>query len=252
MWRPAARVFSSACLGWACLGWACLMTTGCQRQSDAIATLPAESPAADAGNNDAATRAAAEDAVGGEPLLEGPIVGLELLDYDGIEQLIASHRGKVVVMDAWAMSCPPCVQEFPKLVALSHQFSKDQLACISLSFDYEGIGQPTEKMRRVIDFLGLQQATFDNVLASEESDTMYRKFHLASVPAVFVYDKTGALRRRFDNQKAKSAAEHFTYEDVGRLVEQLVAEPAPEGEPISPEGSPTNEPAPAGSAERAP
>jgi thiol-disulfide isomerase/thioredoxin len=249
--QPLAVLFSLACLS-----VACLLTTGCQRQSNATAMVPAALGETDAGSPALRAEAALKNGTGSEqrpasperngigevpvPIFqravrteavdspaEGSAVELQLLDYAGIEELIASHRGKVVVMDAWAMSCPPCVAEFPKLVALSHQFGKDQLGCISLSFDYEGIGQPTDKLPRVAAFLENQKATFDNVLASEESDTLYRKFHLSSVPAVFVYDKTGALRHRFDNQKAMTAAEHFTYEDVERLVEQLVAEPAP-------------------------
>jgi thiol-disulfide isomerase/thioredoxin len=151
-------------------------------------------------------------------------VAVQLLDYAGIEGLIAGHRGKVVVMDCWSTSCPPCIRDFPELVALQARYGREQLACISLSFDYEGIGEPAEKLPRVQTFLEQQDARFDNVLSSEESDVLYRKFHLASIPAVFVYDKAGVLRHRFDDQKAQSEAEHFTYQDVDRLVAELVAE----------------------------
>ena len=228
--QPRAYFFSAACLPIACLALACLTASGCQGRVDATATLPEDAAPVDVAKIDASVPAAPKASDDGASVdvapVDGASVTVQLLDYAGIEQLVASHRGKVVVMDAWALSCPPCVAEFPKLVALSHQFGQDQLACISLSFDYEGIGKPEGKLERVTKFLAGQNATFDNVLGSEESDALYRKFHLASVPAVFVYDKTGTLRHRFDNQKAKSAAEHFTYEDVGRLVEQLAAEPA--------------------------
>ncbi|HEX4142531.1 MAG TPA: TlpA disulfide reductase family protein [Pirellulales bacterium] len=231
--RPMAQWLSLPCLAIGCLTFGCLAMAGCQRGNDAAAM-----PLADIRQSVAEVPPTVETPVAGETSGSQPAdeaaVTLELLDFAGIEQLIASHLGKVVVMDAWSTSCPPCVAEFPKLVALSHQFGKDQLACVSLSFDYEGIGQPIEKKQRVAEFLASQHATFDNVLASEESDVMYRKFHLPSVPAVFVYDKTGALRHRFDNLKAKTAAEHFTYEDVGQLVEQLLAEP------VASEGPPSN------------
>ncbi|HEY1784552.1 MAG TPA: TlpA disulfide reductase family protein [Pirellulales bacterium] len=249
MRRPILRLqaihFPAAWLMVACLAIACLLTAGCQQQSSATPMLPSDTRAGGRGNSETVGSEVVErevaDTVRGDRDAEaapvtgaaaeasagGAAVTLQVLDYAGIERLIASHRGKVVVMDAWSTSCPPCVQEFPKLVALSHEFGKDQLGCISLSFDYEGIGQPADKLPRVAAFLEQQQATFDNVLSSEESDTLYHKFHLASVPAVFVYDKTGALRHRFDNQKAKSAAENFTYEDVERLVATLVAEPGP-------------------------
>ena len=151
---------------------------------------------------------------------------VQLLDFDGIQKLVASKRGQVVVMDAWSTSCPPCLKEFPHLVELHEKHAADGLACISLSFDFEGIGTPEEQLPNVEKFLRDQGATFDNVLGSEESDSLYRKFQLASVPAVFVYDRQGTLRKRFDNQQAKSEKDAFTYEQVGELVHELLNEPA--------------------------
>ena len=150
-------------------------------------------------------------------------VGLKILDFDSIQKLVASHRGKVVVMDAWSTSCKPCLEEFHNLVELHNAHGADRVACISLSFDYEGIGKPEEEQERVLKFLRGQGATFDNVLSSDESDVLYRKFKLASVPAVFVYDKDGQLAKRFDNEKARSKAEKFTYEQVKQLVADLVS-----------------------------
>ena len=158
-------------------------------------------------------------------------VSLKVLDFDGIQQLVASHRGQVVVMDAWSTSCLPCLEEFPHLVELHQRWGADRVACISLSFDYEGLDSVDDIKPRVLDFLKRSGATFDNVLSSEESDGLYRKFDLASVPAVFVYDRAGNLRKRFDNQRAKSKAERFSYAQVGQLVEELLSEPAT-GRPV--------------------
>jgi thiol-disulfide isomerase/thioredoxin len=151
-------------------------------------------------------------------------VQLSIVDYDGIQQHIARNRGRVVVMDAWSTSCPPCMKEFHNLVELHKQYGPQRVACISLSFDYEGIGKPEEQQDRVLKFLRQQGATFDNLMSNEESDALYRKFKLAAVPAVFVYDRAGQLRKRFDNEQAKSKAEAFTYEQVKQLVAELLAE----------------------------
>ncbi len=152
----------------------------------------------------------------------GGEVSLQVLDYDQIQKLIESKRGRVVVMDAWSTSCPPCIKEFPNLVALHKKYGPDRVACISLSFDYEGIGQPEDVADKVRKFLVEQQATFDNILSKEESDALYRKFKLISVPAVFVYDHHGKLVKRFHNEDAKGEADAFTYEQVGALVEELL------------------------------
>jgi thiol-disulfide isomerase/thioredoxin len=172
----------------------------------------------------------------------GQDVRLSIVSYEGIEEHIARNRGKVVVMDAWSTSCPPCIKEFHNLVDLNKKYAGDRVACISLSFDYEGIGKPEEQQERVLKFLREQGATFDNLMSNEESDVLYRKFKLAAVPAVFVYDRAGQLRKRFDNEAADTKAEAFTYEQVGQLVAELVQ--AGSAEARSVQDSPDSQPPP--------
>jgi thiol-disulfide isomerase/thioredoxin len=140
-------------------------------------------------------------------------IGLKIFDYDAIQKLIAAHHGQVVVLDCWSTSCPPCIEEFPKLVALHNQYDPAKLACISLSFDFEGPGKPEEVQPDVLKFLRSQHAAFENILGSEPSDTLLKKMTLASVPAVFVYDRQGNVHR-FEGNNA--------YDRVTSLVQQLV------------------------------
>ncbi|HEX3998912.1 MAG TPA: TlpA disulfide reductase family protein [Pirellulales bacterium] len=150
-------------------------------------------------------------------------VSLKLLDDAGLERLIAGDRGKVVVIDAWSTACPPCVRDFPKLVEFHRRFAGKRVACISLSFDYEGFGRPEDNLPRVLDFLRQKKATFDNVLSSEDSDAMYKKLGIASVPTVLVYDQQGKLRERLE-EAAEDSPERPLYDRVEGLVTKLLAE----------------------------
>jgi thiol-disulfide isomerase/thioredoxin len=149
-------------------------------------------------------------------------ISLKILDYAGLQQLIASKRGKVVVLDAWSTGCPPCLKSFPDLVALQRKIGPDRLACISLSLDYEGIGKPEDVEPAALEFLRKQGATFDNVLASEEPESIYKELGIASIPAVFVFDVSGALRKKFT--AGASSKGKPVYELVEESVEQLLAE----------------------------
>jgi len=142
-------------------------------------------------------------------------VKLQVKDFKGIQDVVKSHKGKVVVMDAWATWCPPCVKEFPNLVKLHKKYGAEKVACISLSFDNDGLGKFEEHQARVQKFLEEQGATFDNLMSNEDSDALFQKFELGSVPAVFVYDKEGKLLKTFSSEKA--------YDEVGPLVEKLLA-----------------------------
>jgi len=150
-------------------------------------------------------------------------VPIQILDWEATQKLVASHKGKIVVVDAWSTSCLPCIKEFPNLVALHKSHHKD-VACISLNLDYIGLkAKPPEFYReRVLKFLTKHNATFDNVLCSEESEAMFEKLGIPSIPAVLVYDRTGKLVKTFDNAEAENEDEGFTYEDVTKFVDELL------------------------------
>ncbi len=186
--------------------------SGCYDRLQSSAPLAVEDPAA------------AKSEAGAERVRDAAKVDLQILDYSELERLIASYRGKVVVLDCWSTSCAPCIAEFPNLVALQHRHSREELACVSLSFDFEGIGKPEDEYDRVLGFLEKQAADFDNVLSRLDSDALTARLEIPSIPAVFVYDRQGNQRRRFDNRNASREGGPFTYRQVGEYVEQLLAE----------------------------
>ena len=153
-------------------------------------------------------------------------VQLKILDYAGIQRLIADHRGQVVVVDAWSTGCPPCIAEFPRLVALHDKYKSRGLECISLSLDFEGVGKPEDVSPQVLAFLRKHNAALDNVLAADEPETIYKKLDAASIPLVLVYDRQGKPRGRLQEGEAKKGepAPKPLYDQVEALVETLLAE----------------------------
>jgi thiol-disulfide isomerase/thioredoxin len=157
---------------------------------------------------------------------EGPPVAITTVDHAGLMREVARHRGKVVVLDCWSTSCPPCVKEFPGLVRLAATHP-DEVVCLSLAVDYEGIGTPEEVLPAVRGFLeGVGAGGVINMVSTEESDAIYRKLDLASVPAVYVWRPDGSLAVRFDDDHAtRSLGRPFTYDDVENTVVGLLAAP---------------------------
>ncbi|MFO0896681.1 MAG: TlpA disulfide reductase family protein [Pirellulales bacterium] len=153
------------------------------------------------------------------PPASAPGVTLKILDGAGLDQLIASHRGKVVVVDAWSTSCEPCLKEFPNLVAMSQELGPERLACISLSLDFDGVGRPADKQAKVLKFLERFGAKFDNVLSSDEADAVLKRLEFYAPPAVFVYDQQGKLSHKFGIDG------EFTYAEVRKRVDELLAKP---------------------------
>ncbi len=149
-------------------------------------------------------------------------IKLHIFSWEETQKLIASKKGKIVVIDAWSTSCVPCIKEFPNLVAL-HKSQAADVACVSLNLDYIGLkAKPPEFYRdRVTKFLTKHEATFDNVLCSEEIESVCEKLGVPSIPAVLVYDRAGKLVKTFDNSEAENEDEGFTYKDVTEFIKTL-------------------------------
>ena len=174
---------------------------------------PAAGTVPPAGTSTAAENTTAADAV-----------DVKILSYEEIQELIAGHKGEVVVVDCWSTSCAPCMKEFPGLVEI-HKKYKDDVACVSVSFDYEGIEgtKPEDSRETVLAFLRRKGAAFDNVISNVASDELFKKFQICSIPVVFVYGRDGELARKLDG----AAGKEFTYKsDIEPLVAELVKRPA--------------------------
>jgi len=187
---------------------------------------PADQPSADqssAGQPSADPTSAASPSPSNEPTSAAiGAVRLEIRDWAGVESVIADHKGKVVVVDLWSTSCPPCRREFPNLVKLQAELGP-QVACVSVSADYDGTpSQPVESYReQVLEFLAAQQATFDNILCSQPAEDLFDALGVGSIPTVFVYDQHGKLARKFtgliDDQEV-NYADHIRPFVLGLMV----------------------------------
>lgn len=185
---------------------ATLLITGC----DTAGTAPAASA-------QKSTESAEDEAA--SPSGESAGVDVAIKDYEGIQQVIQGKQGRIVVMDCWSTYCPPCMKEFHNLVELHHEYP-DDVACVSLNFDYTGGkgAAPDDTRDDVIDFLKEKGATFDNMISSVPAEDLYQQmgFKTAAVPAVFVYDRKGDLAKQFEGE--------VSYADVRQLVADLLAE----------------------------
>jgi len=141
-------------------------------------------------------------------------VKLVLKDYDGLQALIASKKGKVVVVDVWSTYCDPCMKEFPGLVGLHKKYGPEKVACISICTNYSGIGKPEDELAEPLAFLKKQGATFDNLLSTDADEALYKKLKIGSIPCIFVYDADGKLAKLFDKET--------TYAEVEKVVTPLV------------------------------
>ena len=175
--------------------------------------------------------AAAEQQKAGEQVPTGQTAGrpaddlaVKDMNWTELQELVARHKGKIVVVDIWSTSCEPCLRELPYLVTLQKRHP-EQVVCISFDCDYDGRkNRPVDYWReRVVQNLKKVQAeSIVNVMCTVAADELFQQIELDSIPAVCVYDRTGKLSKRFDNTTPVSATEEgISYE---KQIDPLVAE----------------------------
>jgi thiol-disulfide isomerase/thioredoxin len=174
---------------------------------------------------------AADDEAASRSAANNDVPAVRILSWAQTEEFIRKeHSRKVVLVNVWTRTCPACVEGFPDFARLQERFGRNWFACVSVNCDYDGIeGKPPEFYRDWVEkFLREQDARFDHVLLNLPLLDFLDEVRLNSTPALFVYDQSGKLVRRFDNDDAATEEEEFDIDDVATAVEKLLkSTPAP-------------------------
>src|SRR5262245_32791942 len=99
-------------------------------------------------------------------------VTLKKVKYKELAKVVASHKGKVVVVDFWATYCVPCKRSFPHLVALHQKYQRRGLVVVSVSVDDVNDGKAVAAARA---FLAQQKATMSNYLLDAAPEVWLKK-----------------------------------------------------------------------------
>lgn len=146
-----------------------------------------------------------------EPEVPAGPVDLTAVSAKELDAAIASHKGKVVLVDCWYLACGPCVKKFPNLVALHKKYSKDGLVCISVDVFPEEL----ERKDQVLEFLKKKGAVFPNyILKDDKNNEEWQKPHgIEFTPWLILFDKSG---------KPSNVPEKASPEDVDELVKKAL------------------------------
>ena len=141
-------------------------------------------------------------------------ISVRVVDKSGYDKIIASNKGKVVVVDCWATWCVPCRKAFPETVKLSKAYADKGVVVVSLSFDDPVKGQVPDKVK---EFLVKQDAQFENLVSSLDiSDDGADAFDIAegALPHFKIYGKDGKLFKKFESGEDKE----FTHDQIEAAV----------------------------------
>jgi thiol-disulfide isomerase/thioredoxin len=130
-------------------------------------------------------------------------------------QMLASLRGKVVVVEFWATWCVPCIRTFVMNRRLVEEYTAEGFAFIGIHDGLRGLDR--------LDSLVAEH----NVLCSigvDDGTRSAQSWHVSFWPTYVVIDRTGIVR-----------AAGLYPEYVPTVVRKLVAEPVPATERLAPD-----------------
>ncbi len=112
------------------------------------------------------------------------------------DRWVEQDRGKVILVDFWATWCGPCVEHFPKTVALHTKHAQRGFTAMTVSMN-----EP-EEHDAVLAFLQRNQATMENLLTEYGAGEGFVKaFELpGEIPYCLLIDQKGDVRFRFSGE----------------------------------------------------
>ncbi len=115
-----------------------------------------------------------------------PDFSTSAVDLDGKPISLMDYRGKVVLLDFWAVWCGPCVGEIPNVKVVYEKYHDKGFDVIGVSFDEneavvrEFVKEKTLPWRQILDSSG-----FGGVFA--------KQYGVRGIPAPFLIDRNGKV-----------------------------------------------------------
>jgi peroxiredoxin len=108
------------------------------------------------------------------------------VDLDGKPISLADYRGKVVLLDFWAVWCGPCLGEIPKIKAVYEKYHDKGFEVIGVSLD--------EDAAVLREFVTEQEVPWRQILdGGGFKGTFAKRYGIRSIPAPFLIDREGTV-----------------------------------------------------------
>lgn len=121
----------------------------------------------------------------------------ELRDQNGQPWRLRDHRGKIVVMNFWTITCQPCVDELPSLLELAdiaHDRGDIEVVAVSADEGWKDVSALFPPNFRL------------KVLFDPQRKIIHDKYGTRLFPETWIIDAEGVVRMRIDGRRNWSEA----------------------------------------------
>ena len=134
----------------------------------------------------------------GEPVAGDSAPDFQLTTLDGKNKTLQDYRGKTVILNFWALWCPPCVSELPALSNLQEELKDSDVVVLTINVD------SPEQLDKVKAHLAENNFSFQTLLDPELSSV--NKYGVTGFPETVFIDKNGKFFAVMDPTSNKASA----------------------------------------------
>lgn len=117
-----------------------------------------------------------------------PGYNFELLDVNEKIYRLSDFKGKVVIIDLWAMWCGPCLKEKPVMAKMEHEFYKDRNDIVFIGISVDGLS------RRPVWKNFVKRNGYKSVeLLSDATSSIHKYYKVEGIPRFLIFDREGKV-----------------------------------------------------------
>ena len=140
---------------------------------------------------------------------EAPSFTLKVAGQAGDELTLADLKGKVVLLDFWSTTCPPCLKEMKVLEDLYREIDRDDLQIV-------GVAAGGESLKEIARFAARRKIPYP--LLQDKSGIVADAYQVRSLPTLYVIDRDGKI--------SDSQAGYWDKAPLTAALKEAIARPA--------------------------
>jgi len=138
-----------------------------------------------------------------------PVTGTQSIEFTAIDN-------RPILVTFFASWCPPCLDEFSHLNAITQKYQQTDLRIIAINVYEKWDQNDAVRMARFID---KTTPLFPAVVGNEEIRTLFGG--ISRIPTIYGFDRSGNLLFDFVHQRG-AAKTHATFEELDHAAKLLL------------------------------